>query len=204
MNRFQAQRIMDAFVLCVCPAVQTFLVCGSIRRQAPTVNDGELVVIPKFGPPANRLFDNGEQVSLIEARVERLVAEGYCRFDTKTPRNGSRYKRLVKDGLAIDLFIVLPPAEFGVITALRTGPAHFSRQLVTPREAGGFLPLDCRIHDGQLLRRGQLVPTPSERELFEALGMPWIDPENRGTYAPFSKGARPAAARPAFGRGVFH
>jgi hypothetical protein len=42
--------------------------------------------------------------------------------------------------IAIDLFIVLPPAQFGAFFAIRTGTAEFSQWLVTPREKGGAIP----------------------------------------------------------------
>lgn len=188
MNLFQAQRIARAFLLSINPAIGFGAVCGSIRRKEPTVNDAEVVVVPKMAPvPA--LFDVGERQSMLDPLLEKLVRDGYVEFDRQLERNGERYKRLRKDGLPIDLYICLPPMQLGWLITLRTGPESFTKQIVLPREKGGFLPLDCRINDG-LVRKGQLVETPSEEAFFHEMGMRYVAPEYRSNYAPYGKEAR--------------
>jgi len=191
MNLYNAQRIAMSFLLSINPAIGFGLVCGSIRRKEPTVNDAEVVVIPKMAPvPA--LFDVGERESMLDPLLEKLVGQGYVEFDRVSPRNGDRWKRLRKDGLAIDLFICLPPMQLGWLITLRTGPESFTKQIVTPREKGGFLPFDCKLDDGRLIRKGQDVETPTEESFFHEIGMRYVAPEYRNNYAPYAREARPA------------
>jgi hypothetical protein len=75
----------------------------------------------------------------------------------------------------------LPPAEFGLLMAIRTGPADWSHRLVTPRRQGGWLPDHLRVHDGHIehIRDGEVVPTPEEPEVFRVVNQPYVLPERR-------------------------
>ena len=185
MNLYQAEKVAQAFLALIAPACERAEIAGSIRRRQPTVNDAELVVIPKT-EPALTLFDTGERRSLLEPLLQSLSTDR-VRYDEQTKRNGPRYKRFVMRGLPVDLFIVTPPAQFGAILALRTGPAEYSRWLVTAQEAGGAMPPGHELAGGALRRHGKLIPTPEETDLFREIGGKWIAPEYRMHYAPFAK-----------------
>jgi len=77
----------------------------------------------------------------------------------------------------LDLFIV-DHLAWPVQLAIRTGPRNFSRKIVTPRNKGGLLPSDMRIHNGQIWKSNLPVKLESEREFLELCGG-WIDPEMR-------------------------
>lgn len=85
----------------------------------------------------------------------------------------------------MDIFSVIEPAQWGVIYTIRTGPAEFSRRLVTSTLHGGLLPPHLRVRDGALWHRGDalfdamMIPTAEETDLFEAVGLTWIPPEAR-------------------------
>lgn len=168
-------------------------IAGSIRRRKADVGDVEIVCVPKprtlerdlFGQPVS-----GQFLYEIDDTVEQLLADGVLakRLDAKGRSAwGMRYKRALFNGFPLDLFSVVEPAQWGVLLAIRTGPAEFSRRLVTPRfaRADGMLPDDCRIQDGGLrrwsveTRREALIPTPEEEDLFRAIGQPWLPPEAR-------------------------
>ena len=92
-------------------------------------------------------------------------------------RNGPRYKALVavRSGVPVDLFVVRPPATWGVTMAIRTGPRDYSRHLVTALLARGL-----RSEGGRVLRsNGEPLPTPEERHVFEFAGIPYLAPELR-------------------------
>ena len=99
------------------------------------------------------------------------------------PAFGEKLKRVVFRGqageLPLDLFAVTPPAQWGVILAIRTGPGAFSTRLVTQRRYGGGMPEGYRVRDGALWDGERLVETPEEADLFAALGLPWLPPERR-------------------------
>ncbi len=134
-----AERVADELR----PVCERIEVAGSIRRQCATVGDLELVVIPKR---RGLWSDHGE--SLLDEKLNSLVRYGRL----IKGKGGERYKRFLfpaMDGLQLDLYIVTPE-RWGVVLALRTGPAEFSRALVTRRQFGGRLDDELIIHDGRV------------------------------------------------------
>ena len=74
----------------------------------------------------------------------------------------------------IDLFIVMPPAHWGVIFAIRTGPAEFSKWLVSVRKP--FL----SFKDGQLIHHiNGVLSTPEEKDVFNFLNIKYLTPHQR-------------------------
>lgn len=191
-----ARTLADAIAsrLLVRGAVERVAVAGSIRRGRADVKDIELVVVPRVVPTQRDLFGQpvGRQ-NLLDLLVGELLAEGVVghRLDIRGRRAaGERYKRLVWQhgplaGIGLDLFSVLPPAEWGLQLVVRTGPAGFSQRLVTPRDRGGELPSGHRVIDGAIWQTNDLgapvraVPTPEEDDVFHFLGLDTIRPEER-------------------------
>jgi DNA polymerase/3'-5' exonuclease PolX len=168
------------------PYCERVEIAGSIRRRAPEVKDIELVAVPLVEQVQTGLFGGVYDVSdHLEQRVAEGVSAGWLaprdvdlhRKDgtvEQARRMGTRYKALVYDGIAVDLFVVRPPADWGVVFTIRTGPADFSEALVTACQAKLM-----RVEHGQLLRMGRPVPCPEERDFFRELGQPWLEPWER-------------------------
>ena len=98
-------------------------------------------------------------------------------------KNGEKYKKfefglLENVQFRLDLFIVRPET-WGVQFAIRTGPADFSHRFVTNKSLGGLLPNEMTVRDGLLWRAGVVVPTLEEVDFFTAIGLDWIEPEDR-------------------------
>lgn len=188
-----ARVVAEAIVRELAPACERIEIAGSIRRGADPAKDIELVAIP--GGLARDLFGTVdlEAPHDLDRALERLIDARRLRARMTAAgllRLGPRFKALeaVRAEIPVDLFIVLPPAQWGAIFAIRTGPAEYSQQLVTAcRERG----LVC---DGGRLRRatsGRIpasehwgtelvdVPTPEERDFIEACGVPFVPPEQR-------------------------
>jgi len=159
------------------PHCERVQIAGSIRRQKPEVGDVEIVAIPRvttihdlFGAPV------APEESLTPY-LNRLVDENP---EWRFAKNGPRYKQIELADVNLDLFLVRPPAQWGVILAIRTGPWEFSKWLVTKRRFGGALPSDCKVEDGAVWRNGKVVPMPEEANLFAFLELDWIEPQSRG------------------------
>lgn len=175
------------------PVCERIEEAGSIRREQDTIGDIELVCIPKVEQVPTGLFGDTSPFNLLDNLVTELLATRddrlALRYDKDgRPAVGERYKRLLFRGFPLDLFSVLPPAQWGVIYTIRTGPADFSHRLVTPVRMGGWLPDGMKVHNGQLLlleADGALRPveTPEERDLFAAIGREYIYPPRRGLEA---------------------
>lgn len=158
-------------------------IAGSLRRDRLIVHDIELVAIPRLVPAG--LFGDAEPFDALEAQIEHLLMFGGIEarqvenhradgtIDTQT-KLGPAFKALVFGGIPVDLFIVRPPATWGVIFGLRTGPGDWNVRLV----------MDCQRHfrrvaGGQVLHFGKPVPTPEEADFFAAIGQPWVPPAER-------------------------
>lgn len=164
------------------PACERIEIAGGLRRRKPDVHDLELLAIPKLlTMPVSNLFGTDQvDYNPLDDYLADLVDMGRLEPGTK---NGPRYKqfKVLPSQIALDVFIVLPPAQWGVIKAIRTGPAHYSHWLVTRQERGGALPNHLRVKDGAIrpLYDDLVVETPTEESFFEVLGIPMPDPADR-------------------------
>jgi DNA polymerase/3'-5' exonuclease PolX len=198
------------------PACQRIEVAGSIRRRKPQVKDIELVLIPRWTTvPA------GGQGSLLEARtaqrndlvelLEREVAAGREILPIKAGgheiepaplRPDGRYWRLwlPRPAVKVDVFLV-DRERWGLIFMIRTGSG------VGPdgTPATGFAPAMLarwkRITRGGYSREGRLyrpnslgpIETREEEDVFRALRMAWVPPEERTSAAAVERAAEVAA-----------
>lgn len=190
MDATFAARVAERFADIIDASCEQVVIAGSLRRLQPTIGDIEIVCVPKWGDRATGLFDEMvTRVNLLDEQCEHMLTTGAIR---KRPRAdgatfwGPKAKYLTFEGVPVDLFC--PDAErFGIILAIRTGPAAFSNALVTPRgqktRAGrdGLMPSYLKQQDGWLTYRtsGERIPTPTEERAFEVLKLRYIAPEDR-------------------------
>jgi DNA polymerase/3'-5' exonuclease PolX len=162
-------------------------IAGSIRRQKEEVGDIELVAIPKFvETKSNTLFGEPVRQSLLENLLYRMEQQ---RILVRRSVNGhtgwgERYKRAAfatgNDPnnpwwLAVDLFIVLPPSQFGLQYLVRTGSADFSHRMFARANELGL-----HSENGAWRRAdGSVVECPEEADVFNVLGLDFIPPEDR-------------------------
>ena len=144
-------------------------VAGSVRRRKPEVGDVEIVAL---AAPSYR-------VESVRAALERLhVRRGEPNKAGAAAPWGARYYRAlapIAEGTeaGVDLFVVLPPAEFGVLFAIRTGSAVFSQACVTRLHRWGLKSEEGRILN---VRTGKALRCPHESLFFRYARLPWIDP----------------------------
>lgn len=174
----QAECVAAAIVEALRPACERIEVAGSIRRRKPEVGDVELVAVPRLvdGPRAD-LFAPPPMVSALNGALRILEDDGRLIAHPTKPADGERYKKRVaaRSGLQIDLFLVLPPAEWGPIFAIRTGPADYSAAAVSELRRRGM-----RCEGGTIWRGNELLPCPEESDFFAAVGWPLRPPRERG------------------------
>ena len=122
------------------PGCERIEIAGSLRRERPVIGDIEIVCIPRYQVDMFGVVAY-EQPSYLDAILSGLVAEGRLLPGKK---NGKKFKQFIiphaVSGITLDLFITTPE-RWGVIFAIRTGPASFSKRLVTQQVKGGY----CRI-----------------------------------------------------------
>lgn len=173
------------------PSCLTIAIAGSIRRRRPLVKDIELLAIPQTISAPINLFGDVHQVrDLLDEEVRAWLEAGTVqpRLDVNGRQAiGTRYKRLLFRDVPVDLFTAQSD-NWGVQLAIRTGPAEFSKRLVSRTIQGGLLPFGYWVgkEGGDPAKPSHLwcgtavIPTPTEEELFAAIGLEWIRPEERG------------------------
>lgn len=138
-------------------------IAGSIRRKSALVGDIEIVAIPK--PYATGLFEDG--IASIVNRWEKVKG--------KLVYGKSRYtQRILPGGIKLDLFLATPE-NWGQTFAVRTGSAEYSHKIL----AIGWCKRGFESVDGYLMKGGKRYEVREERDLFELIGIPYVDPEMR-------------------------
>lgn len=143
------------------PACERIEIAGSLRRRRSEVGDIELVAIPRPDLFGNSQIDH----RLLELGLKPLI-------------NGPKQKKLDLGDIQVDLFLCTSET-WGVIFALRTGSAEFSKWLVTKRAYGGACPSYLDFRDGRIWRGDSSQSTPEEGDVFELLGVCWVSPPDR-------------------------
>jgi DNA polymerase/3'-5' exonuclease PolX len=158
----QALNIASGIVAELGPHCEQIEIAGSIRRQRPTIGDIEIICIPA-NYDASPLFRSG--IALVVEQWEKIKGELPCRYT----------QRLHSSGMKVDLFMP-DPRGFGLQLAIRTGSAAWSHQVL----ARAWVRAGYRS-EGGLLRdfAGRVVPATTERQLFELIGLPWVEPMSR-------------------------
>jgi len=179
MNYEQAAAVARDVVERLAPWCKRIEIAGSIRRKKREPKDVEIVFWPREVASAMTLFDV-HKTPATDRVIADLVEEGFWAFDEKVKRNGPRYKRLIHtaSGAVIELFRA-DADNWGYIYALRTGPGDFNKVIVSKPWQGGVLPLEIKVDQGYVYRRGVRVSVPDEATFFELWELPCIPPEER-------------------------
>jgi DNA polymerase (family 10) len=140
-------------------------VAGSIRRRRPTVNDIDLVIQPK---PQSWL---------------KIIKAIRREFDAITEKQGQKLATLYlpfasKQGqglLQVDLYRA-SRSTWGILLLVRTGSAEHNVYLAKLAIRKGYRLAYSR---GLLNERGEIIASETERDVFQALELDYIPPEER-------------------------
>lgn len=156
-----AQRIAEGVVALLAPHCERIKIAGSIRRLRETVKDIEIVCIPKRdvdGRPDARF-------TCIVETWEKVKGTPYGKYT----------QRILASGIKLDLFMCRRE-NWGLIFAIRTGPAEYSHQSLARAWYGqGFKSID-----GMLTKKGISINIYEERQLFSLLKITYLAPPERG------------------------
>lgn len=193
-------------------AVAHVEVVGSIRRSRPYVSDIELLARPHMD--TGDLFGGEHGAPILEPILEVLAQFG------SLEKSGARYMKLAlapSEGVtgpngspvdrypSLDLFLCHPPASWGVLRAIRTGPAQLGRLAVTRIRARGWRckrgaiwlpverdprrpPHEGPAHAAEVEFPGEpgkwrRLHTPDEPAFFAAARIPCLPPDRRDRQA---------------------
>jgi DNA polymerase/3'-5' exonuclease PolX len=157
-------------------------VAGSIRREAPSVKDIEIVALPG-------------DLARYNARLDKLVHSGQA---ARGRVWGDKYRPLIVAGVKIDLFAA-DPHNYGYILWLRTGPGGANTYAM--RQLQHRAHIRCRdgyVYDAWPGRDDERrLSVPDEHAMFALWRLPYMPPSQRSEDA-----YRRAAARRALPYGA--
>ena len=141
------------------PGVEQLEVAGSFRRRSETVGDMDILVASDSASTVAEAF-------LGYRDVKQVIARG----DTKCAI-------VLRSGLQVDLRVV-PPSCYGAALHYFTGskPHNIAIRLLGVKR-------HLKINEYGVFRGRRLIGGRTEKDVFEAVGLPWIPPEvreNRG------------------------
>ena len=157
------------------PYCERIEVVGSVRRgKTEGIHDIEILCAPRFGPVDSTLGET----NLLDWRLKRGLpgfAEGDADKAGRKAPFKERYYRLRFQGVKFDLFVCLPPAQWGLLKLIRTGPADFSHEFVTRLWDYGLKAKDGHIEN----EHGTVFATDEEADAFGWCHLDYIEPSER-------------------------
>lgn len=162
------------------PVIARGEIVGSLRRNKPHVHDLDLLIVPRS---QSDLFASGQpDLAAFEQQLEQIISEsqGIIRLlqgkDKKKMLTVTHPRRPELDGLQVDVFITSLEL-WAVQLLIWTGSKEHNVKLTSFARSKG---MSLAVSKGLVeLESGQVITTPSEADIFTALGLPYIEPKKR-------------------------
>lgn len=151
MKASEAVQTATKVVELLFPFCERVWIAGSLRRREEEVGDVDIVAIPR---------DKEGLQKVIEKNFSVLT-------------NGGKSKRLLLDGVQVDLYLT-EPEDFEAVLMHRTGSIKHNIGIAQKAKSMG---MHLNITKG--LCRGKEVIANTEIGIFEALGLKYKEPEER-------------------------
>lgn len=151
----------------VCVRVE---VAGSIRRRRPVVGDIDLVAVPIMSRSRDLFGTLGPEVNKSAEAIRNWCTEGCWTL----AKDGPSYMVWIAKGIQVDLWWATEET-FGTLLLCRTGSAQHNIWLCERAKAAGG---KWNPHHGLYLP-GRSVLAKTETEIYQALGLPFLDPETQ-------------------------
>lgn len=154
MELGRAQRMAKAITERLSPHCKKIAIAGSVRRKRPWPKDIDLVLIP------NGLWNfHAELVKLGQLKM-----------------SGSKIMRLMVGNTQIDIYVA-DEDTWATLLLIRTGSAENNIRLATLAKKKGWRL--AASGDGLFDETGKRRAGDTERSIYEALGVPWQEPQER-------------------------
>ena len=157
MELEKARAIADEVIKRLCPYCSRIEVAGSIRRKKPQPRDIDLVLIP--ADPWN-----------LEHEVLALARP------FQPALSGEKLKRFNYNGAQIDLYYA-SPETWATLLLIRTGSTENNIRLCSLAKQRGWRL--AASGDGLFDENGRRIAGDTERSIYKALGLPFMEPRER-------------------------
>ena len=174
----EASAIAGEVVKRLVPVVARMVVVGSVRRRRPVVGDIEVLVEPRR---VNGLLGPTEKP---DTEIVRLTAGAMGSL----VRGGERYmqvRNVFGGGVTLEVYLCHPPAQWGSLKLIRTGPKEFSELVMKLLIGKGY-----RHRFGRVVTDNEtaaVVPTLTEGDVFKLIGRPYLAAAQRDGVKPLGK-----------------
>lgn len=167
LARAEVEPLVFKIVEMIAPYCLRVEVAGSFRRQKQNINDVDIVVLPKSVP-------------LYWLQIIKVVRS---EFDALTVKQGDKLATLnvlfaSKQGqgyVQVDLYRA-DPTTWGILLLVRTGSKEHNVKLCNLAISKG---LRLQYSAGLTDKYGNVVAGRTEEEVFNALGVPYVEPRAR-------------------------
>lgn len=165
----EVKQIAEKYLNLLKPHCWRIEIAGSIRREKPEVKDIEIVAIPRD------LIGFSNEVN----KLEKVKGEPMGKYT----------QRILSEGIKLDLFMA-NERNWGLIFAIRTGSAEFSHKVLARgwvragyKSVNGMLRQNCFLQEladkNKTQVFGQIIDVREEKDLFNLIGVPYIEPNQR-------------------------
>lgn len=170
MELEKAKAIAEKIKAILEPVCERIVIAGSIRRRKPEVGDIELLCIPKYVAGVDQL---DKEIGALF--MQRIL--GFRRNKLGRAVYGPKNKLLrhVESGIGVDIFSTTKEC-WPVALVIRTGPKESNMAIAIAAQRKGWR---LRPYGSGFDTWDGVVRCHSEREVFEAVGLPYQRPEER-------------------------
>lgn len=179
MRRGEALRVAGILCAALNSVTSRLIVAGSLRRRKETVNDIEILFVPKFEDRPADMFSN-KSVDLAEEAINGLLASGALEKRPKSNGTytwGAKNKLALYNGVPVDFFAT-SEEYWWVSLVIRTGALAMNLELTTGAQKLGRS-LNA-YGAGVTCSDNTVIPATSEEDVFYLCGVKYREPWERG------------------------
>ena len=154
MRLQEAQKLAKQIVEQIFPHCERIEIAGSIRRRKVEIRDIDIVLLPK------------------PFLWSRIIATLQRTMDAKVLKRGNSIAQLTIKGVNVDLYVA-SPETYEPLILIRTGSMLSNIQL-----SKRALSMGMKLSHRGLIKNGRIIAS-TEKEIFEALGLSYVPPEER-------------------------
>ena len=152
MKLQQAETTAKNFLSEIKEFCERIVIAGSIRRKKPEVNDIDIVLIPR---QREHLIQRIRKISRVEVQGKKLIRTEYS-------------------NVQIDAYFATEET-WGILLLVRTGSKEHNIKLCQHAINKG---MKLSSEKG-LMKDGKVIASKTEEEVFQALGMDYVEPGER-------------------------
>ncbi len=172
-----ANRVARELISLLEPDCARVSIVGSLRRGARSVNDIDILAIPRYAQTDNEtLFGEKVIVNLLDLRLAELCLDAYLVLETKDKKMTRVLRQVNNVMVPIDIYEV-GESDWWMLLLLLTGGRQHNLKLLT---RAAELNMNIKADGSCLLSEcGEPLAVGCEEDIFRCLQLPYLPPEER-------------------------